>query len=113
MIPQRVHTIRGPNDGTGTSSDHESALMIAQWWHPQQHTSSDHTPLARMLPSVIGSIGSLRRLAAIPAIASRRAAVGDGGWWMAANFSMWIPLPGIRIIAACGISATVGGTNHL
>jgi hypothetical protein len=38
---------------------------IARWWHNQQHTSSERTPLARMLPSVIGSIGSLMRLAAI------------------------------------------------
>jgi hypothetical protein len=58
MILQRVHTMRGPNVGTGTSSDHRSALKIARWWHAQQHTSSDRTPLARMLPRVIGSIGS-------------------------------------------------------
>jgi hypothetical protein len=38
---------------------------IARWWHNQQHTSSERTPLARMLPSVIGSIGSLRRLVAM------------------------------------------------
>jgi hypothetical protein len=63
-IPQFVHTIRGPKVGTGTSSDHRSALMIARWWHTQQHTSSDRTPFARMLPSVLGSIGSLMRLAA-------------------------------------------------
>jgi hypothetical protein len=65
MIPQRVHTMRGPNDGTGTSLGQASALMIARWWHCQQDTSSDRTPFARMLLSVIGSIGSLMRLAAI------------------------------------------------
>jgi hypothetical protein len=54
MMPQRVHTMRGPNDGTGTSSDHGSALRVARWWHSQQHTSSDRTPLARMLSRVIG-----------------------------------------------------------
>jgi hypothetical protein len=27
-------------------------------WHTQQYTSSDCTPLARMLPRVMGSIGS-------------------------------------------------------
>jgi hypothetical protein len=32
-IPHRVHTMRGPNIGTTTSSDHGSALMIARWWH--------------------------------------------------------------------------------
>jgi hypothetical protein len=60
-----VQTIRGPKVGTGKSSDHGSALMIARWWHTQQHTSSDRTPLARMLPSVMGSIGSLERVAAM------------------------------------------------
>jgi hypothetical protein len=54
MIPQRLHTMRGPNVGTGKSSGHGSALKIARWWHCQQHTSSDRTPLARMLPRVIG-----------------------------------------------------------
>jgi hypothetical protein len=44
MIPQRVHIIRGPNVGTGTSSDHWSALRIAQWWHSQHDMSSDRTP---------------------------------------------------------------------
>jgi hypothetical protein len=48
--------MRGPNVGTGTLSDHGSALRIVLWWHTQQHTWSDRTPLARMLPSVIGSI---------------------------------------------------------
>jgi hypothetical protein len=57
--------LRGPNEGTGTSSDHESALMKVLWWHTQQHTSSDRTPLGRMLPSVIGSIDSFKRLVAI------------------------------------------------
>jgi hypothetical protein len=54
MIPHRVHTMRGPNVGTGTWSGQGSALKIARWWHCQQHTSSDRTPLARMLPRVIG-----------------------------------------------------------
>jgi hypothetical protein len=59
-IPHRVHTIRGPNVVTGTSSDHRSPLRSARWWHTRQHTLSDRTALARMLPSVIGSMGSLR-----------------------------------------------------
>jgi hypothetical protein len=29
MIPHFVHTMRGPNIGTGTSSGHGAALMIA------------------------------------------------------------------------------------
>jgi hypothetical protein len=35
--------------------------MMARWWQIQHDTSSDRTPLERMLPSVIGSIGSLKR----------------------------------------------------
>ena len=31
MIPHRVHTVRGPNVGTDTSSDQGSALKIAPW----------------------------------------------------------------------------------
>ena len=42
-----------------------SADMIARWWQFQRHTSSDRTPLARMLPRVMGSIGSFMRPAAI------------------------------------------------
>jgi hypothetical protein len=60
-IPYRVHTMRGPKVGTGTSLGHASALMIARWWQFQHDTSSEHTPLARMLPSVIGSIASLKQ----------------------------------------------------
>ena len=61
----RMQTVLGPHVGMGTSSGHRSALMIARWWHTQQHTSSDRTPFARMLPSVMGSIGSFKRPAAI------------------------------------------------
>jgi hypothetical protein len=60
-----MHTMRGPKDGTGTSSAHGSALTIAWWWQFQHDTSSERTPLARMLSRVIGSIGSLMRLTAI------------------------------------------------
>jgi hypothetical protein len=77
MIPQFVHTIRGPDVRTGTSSDHGSALRIARWWHCQHDTSSDRTPLARMLASVIGSIGLLMRLTAIPPIVCRPAGIGE------------------------------------
>jgi hypothetical protein len=59
-IPQRVQTIGGPNTCTGISSGHGAALMVARWWQCQHVTSSDRTPFARMLPSVIGSIGSLK-----------------------------------------------------
>jgi hypothetical protein len=60
-MPQRVHTMRGPIVGTGTSSSQLSALSTASWWHRWHDTASDRTPLARMLPSVIGSIGSLEQ----------------------------------------------------
>jgi hypothetical protein len=55
MMPHRVHTMRGPNVGTAYDRP-----VVAQ-----QHTSSERTPFWRMLPSVIGSIGSLRCLAAM------------------------------------------------
>jgi hypothetical protein len=46
-----LHTIRGPNAGTGKSSGQGSALKIALWSHCQHDTSSDRrTPFARMLP---------------------------------------------------------------
>ncbi len=54
MMPQRVHTMRGPNHGTGMVSGHGSALSTARWRHCQQLTASDRTPLARMLPRPIG-----------------------------------------------------------
>jgi len=31
IIPQRAHTMRGPNVGTGTLSGHGSTLKIASW----------------------------------------------------------------------------------
>jgi hypothetical protein len=75
-MPHRVHTMRGPNVGTGTSSGHGSALKIARWWHSQQHTSSDRTPLARMLPRVIGSAVAERgRVVMLARVADR-----SGGW---------------------------------
>jgi hypothetical protein len=39
--------VGGPNTCTG---QHGAALMIARWWQCQYVTSSDRTPLARMLP---------------------------------------------------------------
>jgi hypothetical protein len=60
MIPHLVHTMRGLNVGTGTWSGHASTFKTARWWHCQQDTKSERTPLARMLPSVIGSIGLVR-----------------------------------------------------
>jgi hypothetical protein len=41
IMAQRVHTMRGPNDGTGTKSDHGSALRIARRWHCQ-HVEPPH-----------------------------------------------------------------------
>jgi hypothetical protein len=37
MIPHLVHTIRGPNTGTRTSSGQRSALKIASWLHETSH----------------------------------------------------------------------------
>jgi hypothetical protein len=52
--PAAVQTMRGPKDGTWTSSDQASALKTAPWWHNQRLTESERTPWARMLPTVIG-----------------------------------------------------------
>jgi hypothetical protein len=52
--------------------DHLSALMILSCWHFGQVTASERTPFARMLPSVIGSIGSLKRFAAVTAFYTKR-----------------------------------------
>jgi hypothetical protein len=40
LIGHFMHTIRGPKTGTGTSSGHGAALMIASWWHKWQVTAS-------------------------------------------------------------------------
>jgi hypothetical protein len=37
-------------------------FAAARWWHCQHDTASERTPFSRMLPRVIGSIGSLKRL---------------------------------------------------
>ena len=52
MMPQRVHTIRGPKRGTGTSSGHGSTLSTAAWWQSMHDTASERTPRLRMLPTV-------------------------------------------------------------
>jgi hypothetical protein len=53
MMPQPVQTMRGPKDGTGTSSGHVSTESNAERWHNRQLIDSERTPCARMLPSVI------------------------------------------------------------
>jgi hypothetical protein len=57
-LPHFVHRIHGPKDGTGISSGQLSTLTSV--WYPQalQVTSSPRTLFWRMLPSVIGRIGS-------------------------------------------------------
>jgi hypothetical protein len=57
-LPQRIHTIRGPNAGAGVSSGQRSTFSTTSWRQAEHITSSDRTPSARMLPSVIGSAGS-------------------------------------------------------
>jgi hypothetical protein len=53
MIPQLVQTMRGPKDGTGTWFGHASTASTARWRQIKQHTMSERTPFARMLPSVM------------------------------------------------------------
>jgi hypothetical protein len=57
-LPHRVHRMCRPNDATDISSGQRSTLTSV--WYPQalQVTSSPRTPFRRMLPRVIGWIGS-------------------------------------------------------
>jgi hypothetical protein len=69
MVPHFVQIIFGRNDGTVRSAGRWSTFMIIScrhWWH---WIASDRTPLARMLPRSIGSIGSLKRERAIGRLA--------------------------------------------
>jgi len=50
--------MRGPNDGTGTSSGQLSTLTSVRWPQALQVTNSPRTPFWRMLPSVMERIGS-------------------------------------------------------
>jgi hypothetical protein len=65
IVPHFVHTIRGLKDGTVRSPGRWSTFTITScrhWWH---WTASDRTPFSRMLESVIGSTGPLKRDRAI------------------------------------------------
>ena len=55
LVPIRPH-VRVPSEGTEISSLNPSMLTIASWrqFTFEQLTSNDRTPLARMLPKVIG-----------------------------------------------------------
>src|SRR5437899_1653418 len=71
ICPHRLHRIRGPNDGTATASGQASMLTAVSWPQCRQVTNSPRTPFWRMLPSVIGWIGSSRLvIAAAPPSAS-------------------------------------------
>jgi hypothetical protein len=54
IIPQPVHTMRGPKAGTGVASSKASTFITASWWHGSQVMESERTPFSRMLASVIG-----------------------------------------------------------
>jgi hypothetical protein len=74
MIPQRVHTMRGPNNGTGVSSGQGSALRIVRWWWQSQHDTSSAsntaTPSGPQTAASPSSVNDLARsLAAAAAIA--------------------------------------------
>ncbi len=60
-LPHRVHRMRRPNDGTGTSSGQASTLTSVLLPQARQVAKSKRTPRLRMLPSVIGPIGSSER----------------------------------------------------
>ena len=60
-LPHRVHRPCRPNDDTGTSSGQASTLTAVLLPQARQVAKSERTPRLRMLPSVIGRIGSSER----------------------------------------------------
>jgi len=60
-LPHRVHRMCRVNDGTGTSSGQASTLTSVLLPQARQVAKSERTPRLRMLPSVIGRIGSSER----------------------------------------------------
>ena len=54
IMPQFVHTMLRPNDRTSMSSGSSSTLKVTSWWQLWHSTFSPRTPIARILPSVIG-----------------------------------------------------------
>jgi hypothetical protein len=57
-LPQQLQGMRGPKDGTVASSGHSFILTARSWPQCWQVTNEPRTPCQRMLPSVIGRIGS-------------------------------------------------------
>jgi hypothetical protein len=60
-LPHRVHRMCRVNDDTGTSSGEASTLTAVLLPQARQVAKSERTPRLRMLPSVIGRIGSSER----------------------------------------------------
>ncbi len=60
-LPHRVHRMCRPNDGTGTSSGQASTLTSVLLPQARQVAKSERTPRLRMLPNVIGLVGSSER----------------------------------------------------
>jgi Divergent InlB B-repeat domain len=56
MSPWSLTFDNGAVRASAPAPHRKSALKIARWWHCQHDTSSDSTPLARMLPRVIGGL---------------------------------------------------------
>jgi hypothetical protein len=63
-LPHRVHRMCRVNDGTGASSGQASTLTSVLLPQARQVAKSERTPRLRMLPSVIGRIGSSERASA-------------------------------------------------
>jgi hypothetical protein len=55
--PTITTTVPNSSASARQASGHRSALTIVSWWHCQHDTASDRTPLARMLPRVMGGPG--------------------------------------------------------
>jgi hypothetical protein len=60
-LPHRVHRMCRVNDGTGTSFGQASTLTSVLLPQVRQVAKSERTPRLRMLPSVIGLVGSSDR----------------------------------------------------
>jgi hypothetical protein len=56
VVRHLVHTMRGPNDGAGASSDRGSALMIVLRPHDQQHTAKARPRSQASLPRPISLV---------------------------------------------------------
>jgi hypothetical protein len=58
-MPQPVQTMRGPKDGTGTSSGQRSTASTASWWQSQQDRNNSARGRGQMLNAALLPIRNL------------------------------------------------------